>query len=322
MSMHKALSTVAAILATCFIPAIAQQGRQLTADDYAHAEQFMAYNVNPLVYHTVSGVNWLPDGKFWFRDTDADGSTFLLVDPAKGTKTPAFDHAKLAAALTAAQHASTPLDPHHLALTNLTFAGSQLTVALRAGQFRCDLTAYTCAAVTDPTAATRRRGRAAADLSPDKTKAAFIRDWNLWLRDTATGKETQLTTDGLPDYGYATDNAGWTHSDSPILVWSPDSKKIATFQQDQRNVSRLHQQLSSHPQGLEVSARRRQGRHDDRARHHRRGLPPGRPPQDAPRPAPVYFMRRHQLPRRQRLGRRPMGPRRQDARLRLDLPRP
>ena len=51
-----------------------------------------------------------------------------------------------------------------------------------------------------------------ADVSPDKTKAAFIRDYNLWVRDVATGKETQLTTDGVKDYGYATDNAGWTHS--------------------------------------------------------------------------------------------------------------
>ena len=32
----------------------------------------------------------------------------------------------------------------------------------------------------------------------------------LWVRDVATGKETQLTTDGVKDFGYATDNAGWT----------------------------------------------------------------------------------------------------------------
>ena len=74
------------------------------------------------------------------------------------------------------------------------------------------------------------------DLSPDGKKAAFIRDDNLWVRDVASGRETQLTKDGVPDFGYATDNAGWTHSDKPILVWSPDSKKIATFQQDQRRV--------------------------------------------------------------------------------------
>jgi dipeptidyl aminopeptidase/acylaminoacyl peptidase len=76
--------------------------------------------------------------------------------------------------------------------------------------------------------------------SPDKKKTAFIRDWNLWVRDLASGKETQLTRDGVKDFGYATDNAGWTRSDRPILVWSPDSKKIATFQQDQRHVGEMY----------------------------------------------------------------------------------
>ena len=72
-------------------------------------------------------------------------------------------------------------------------------------------------------------------LSPDEKKAILIKDYNLFVKDVATGKLTQLTTDGIKDYGYATDNAGWKHSDAPILRWSPDSKKIATFQQDQRN---------------------------------------------------------------------------------------
>ncbi|MBT2562282.1 DPP IV N-terminal domain-containing protein [Pedobacter sp. ISL-68] len=72
-------------------------------------------------------------------------------------------------------------------------------------------------------------------LSPDGKKAILIKDYNLFVKDVATGKLIQLTTDGIKDYGYATDNAGWKHSDAPILRWSPDSKKIATFQQDQRN---------------------------------------------------------------------------------------
>ena len=84
------------------------------------------------------------------------------------------------------------------------------------------------------------RNRASAEVSPDKKKQAFLRDWNLWVRDVATGDESQLTTDGVKDYGYATDNAGWTHSDNPILVWSPDSTKIATFQQDQRKTGEMY----------------------------------------------------------------------------------
>jgi Dipeptidyl aminopeptidases/acylaminoacyl-peptidases len=77
-------------------------------------------------------------------------------------------------------------------------------------------------------------------ISPDRKKAVFIRDWNLWMRDLDSGKETQLTTDGVENFGYATDNAGWRKSDRPVVLWSPDSKKIATFQQDQRHVSDMY----------------------------------------------------------------------------------
>lgn len=76
--------------------------------------------------------------------------------------------------------------------------------------------------------------------SPDGKHVAFIRDWNLWIREVTTGQEKALTTDGIKDFGYATDNAGWKHSDRPIVSWSPDSKKIATFQQDQRHVKDMY----------------------------------------------------------------------------------
>ncbi|MEZ5043801.1 MAG: DPP IV N-terminal domain-containing protein [Saprospiraceae bacterium] len=85
-----------------------------------------------------------------------------------------------------------------------------------------------------------RRRFSGAIPSPDNKKEAFIRDWNLWVRDLSTKAETQLTTDGIQDFGYATDNAGWRKSDRPILLWSPDSKRIATYQQDQRHVSEMY----------------------------------------------------------------------------------
>ena len=94
--------------------------------------------------------------------------------------------------------------------------------------------------VAPAASAARNRTRAPEVLSPDGSKAAFIRDWNLWVRDVATNAETQVTTDGVKDYGYATDNAGWVHSDRAVLLWSPDSKKIATFQQDQRKTGEMY----------------------------------------------------------------------------------
>ncbi len=87
---------------------------------------------------------------------------------------------------------------------------------------------------------TGRWGSRTEAISPDGKKAVFIKDWNLWIKDLSSGKERALTTDGTTYFGYATDNAGWTHSDRPVVKWSPDSKKIATFQQDERLVNDMY----------------------------------------------------------------------------------
>jgi dipeptidyl aminopeptidase/acylaminoacyl peptidase len=79
-----------------------------------------------------------------------------------------------------------------------------------------------------------------AAASPDGRWKAFIRDHNLWIKRIDSGEERQLTADGEKDFGYATNNAGWTRSNSPVLLWSPDSKKIATFQHDGRGVGEMY----------------------------------------------------------------------------------
>ena len=84
------------------------------------------------------------------------------------------------------------------------------------------------------------KGKNKEHLSPDGTKAAFIIDYNLWVRDTKNNNITQLTFDGTEHYGYATNNAGWVRDDQPVLLWSPDSKKIATFRHDSRNVGEMY----------------------------------------------------------------------------------
>jgi len=268
MYLGKGLSAIATIALGCTLTTAGMaQGKQLTTDDYAHAEKFMNYNVNPLVYHSVDSPTWLPDGRFWYRDRGADGVTFILVDPAKGTKGPAFDQVKLVNALHNAiqseqealgRHGDWPVDAHQL--TDFSLTDDDHTVLATTGErhWRCDLSgAGSCKSIDPPRKAqdgqgTRRpgRNRTPSDISPDKTKAAFIRDYNLWVRDIAAGKETQLTTDGVKDFGYATDNAGWQMSNNPILVWSPDSKKIATFQQDQRKDGEMYlvPVTNGHPQ--------------------------------------------------------------------------
>ena len=258
---HELPSRWLAILVTAFvalIPAAAQERggvaqRALTAADYARAEKFMSYNTTPLVFGTSVRPIWLPDERFWYRNTTEKGSEFVLVDPAKGTRAPAFDHARVAAALSAAT--GTNYEAGKLPFTEFEFSANRAEISFNVGNRR-----WTCGVEGDKCTATERAaeappggrggggGRGAGTgpgvrndvLSPDGKRAVFIRDWNLWIRDVATGKESQLTADGVKDFGYATDNAGWSKSDRPIILWSPDSKKIATFQQDQRGVGEMY----------------------------------------------------------------------------------
>ncbi len=245
MKSRNILNLTVLILVIAF-PVMTQQTdapRTLTASDYARAEKWMPYNTNPLVFRSGVRPTWQADDRFWYRITTAEGSEFLLVDTAKGTRAPAFDHAKLAVALSAAT--GTTYDAHRLPFTDfeLSADGQTISFSIQRRRWKCDLVADKCSAEgTPPASGQRGRGGGPANdiLSPDKKRAAFIRDFNLWVRDVATGKETQLTTDGVKDFGYATDNAGWIHSDRPVLLWSPDSKKIATFQQDQRGVGEMY----------------------------------------------------------------------------------
>jgi len=220
------------------LPSEAQQApRTLTAADYQQAEKFMAYNTRPLVFHDVRA-KWLSGERFVYRNVSPEGSEFVLFDASKGAKLPAFDHAKVAAALSAAAGAT--YDAKHLPFTAFDFSpdGQAISFMAKSRRWICDLQSYECKAAAESSKS--GAGRSEEELSPDGKRAAFIRDYNLWVRDVASGKETQLTTDGVKDFGYATDNAGWIHSDRPVLLWSPDSKKIATFQQDQRGVGEMY----------------------------------------------------------------------------------
>jgi len=132
---------------------------------------------------------------------------------------------------------------------NMTRGGSQFILVDPAKGTRvpCSPETDRCGGALDPREVSRVQagaqrvfGTRPESVSPDGKRAAFIRNYNLWVRDIATARETQLTTDGQKDFGYATDNAGWIKSDRPVLIWSPDSKKIATFQQDDRPVGEMY----------------------------------------------------------------------------------
>ncbi|MDE2316676.1 MAG: DPP IV N-terminal domain-containing protein, partial [Xanthomonadaceae bacterium] len=213
------------------------QGRTLTAQDYARAERFMPYNTMPLVDHDVQRVKWLDGSHFWYVDHDASGDHLMEMDATTGKAAPPFDQAKLAAAL--AKASGKPVPANKVPVRGFDFSvqkDGRYDIDLRGKHYICDLAGTgNCTAKVMP-----KTGSEPGIVSPDKTKEAFVRDWNLWVRDLATGKETQLTTDGVKDFGYATDNAGWIHTNRAVVNWSPDSKKIATYQQDQRGVGEMY----------------------------------------------------------------------------------
>lgn len=219
------------------VPAFAQQNQiVITEVDYARAESFLSANTNPLVSNVMSSPTWLPDGRLLYRNSILEGNEFILVYPTKRKRTRAFDHQKLAQGLSTAT--GEDYKPFQLPFSSFEFSkdGKSIIFNVRDDRYKCDLKTYKCTTLQDKQTQRDRN----SIISPNGKLAAFIRNYNLWLRNLETGKETQLTTDGVKDFGYATNNAGWTKRDSPVLMWSPNSDKIATFQHDGRGVGEMY----------------------------------------------------------------------------------
>src|SRR5256885_1425060 len=239
---------IAAVLLCNMLPsaALPQARRALTADDYARAERALGPTVGRLVSGIPGRPFWLPDGRGSYRVSTPTGGQFVVMDPRRRTRAAAFDHARLAQAVSAAGGRNVTGDSLPFFSFDLSADGKQLTFDVTGSadgggsararrRLKCDLTAYQCTAES-----TRRAPPPNSIQSPDSTRAVFIRNNNLWMTDLTSGAETALTTDGVEDFGYGTNNAGWVKSDEPVVTWSPDSRKIATFQHDGRGVSRMY----------------------------------------------------------------------------------
>jgi dipeptidyl aminopeptidase/acylaminoacyl peptidase len=181
----------------------------------------LAPSLSGLVFGDNVIVNWLPDGRFWYVRTTPNGNENILVDPARKTR----------------EVVATPPEGGRPS-TEGGGRGGRGGFAGRGGRGggrNAVSLSKTCGPnVTGTTSAPP------PSMSPDGKKAIFVCDWNLWVKDVATGQEKPLTTDGVKDFGYATSNAGWATSAAPALSWSPDGTKIATQQQDERKVGDMY----------------------------------------------------------------------------------
>ncbi|MDQ3038615.1 MAG: S9 family peptidase [Pseudomonadota bacterium] len=210
------------------------QAQQVSAADYQRAASFLGDRTSPLVDNSLRNATWLDDGTLVYALVEGGKTTYRRLVPATGIPKPAFNAQALADAMNLANpdkgRAVTPAKLPPLQITRE--ADGRLRMATSSGTYLCEV--GTCIQVPTP-----KTGSEPGSASPDGKREAFIRKGNLWLRTRTSGKETQLTFDAKPDYGYATNNAGWVHNDDAIVLWSPDGNKIATFQQDQRKTTTM-----------------------------------------------------------------------------------
>src|SRR5262245_64519549 len=101
--MNAPKAACSAALLACASPVLSQ-GR---IEDYQRAERFLAEAVKGLVYDGQVDPRWISgSSRFWYLKDGPAGKEFLLVDADTGSRTPAFDHERLAASLSGASKKS------------------------------------------------------------------------------------------------------------------------------------------------------------------------------------------------------------------------
>ena len=227
------LSVLILVFQSCDFSGNGSDSVIVTSEDYSRAESMLAQNTSGL----VDGVNirpaWLDNNTFWYSSLREGSRRFVIVDTDARTVKPAFDHKKLAKAFAEVSDIETEED--NLPVSSIEYSeNGKLLLRAFGEDYLYDPLSNKIELMGRPATP------AYSVMSPDGSKAAYIKDFNLWVRDMESGKDNRLTSDGLEDYGYATNNAGWTLSKSPVLLWSPDSKKIASFRHDGRYVGEMY----------------------------------------------------------------------------------
>jgi len=240
MNLNRRRWIVLSALLLLALPEAAAQGR---LEDYQRAQQFLPGNLRHLVYVADVSPHWIEKtSRFWYRKTGTAGAEFVLVDAEQNTSAPAFDHARLAMAMS--QAAKQVYSSRALPFDDIEFVdgGKSIRFAIDGVQWTCALATYQCQ--REPA----RPERPNEALSPNKRWAAIVKDHNLYLRDTSTGTELQLTHDGVAAWDYATplpslrpmvDQETEDVKQPAAVFWSPDSSKLITYRIDSRNSGRF-----------------------------------------------------------------------------------
>ncbi len=196
---------------------------QVTEEDYARADSVIAFN--SLNYGGDIDVHWIEgQSLFWYSVHTKKGTEFKLVDINKKKTTPLFDAEKLAAAL------SSKFDKKvksYTRLRNLKVEDNlkSLDFDFQGKKVKCDVKKYTIIITGDVEQHPYRHWGSTEGIydfdpfySPDSTYVAYIKNYNIYVKEVQSGKEYQLSHDGSMGAFY-----------SGQLFWSPDSKKLAAY---------------------------------------------------------------------------------------------
>ena len=213
---------------------------QGTAADYRRAEE-LRDRLDGLVVGVAGPPNWIgTSNRFWYRRTVTGGHEYMLVDAETLEKRPAFDHERLARALSAATDTGYTALSLPFGQAGFEFVDDEaaITFELRDAPWRCTLAAeYACARDTArprqeersrPQQWSGRRAGAPEDdarqdpvRSPDGKLEAYIRNHNVWVRTVGADPD-----DGRPLSMDGSEGDAYRHWS---IVWSPDSKKLAAY---------------------------------------------------------------------------------------------
>lgn len=210
--------------------------KQFTVAEYEAAAKHMDRSLYSLVYNQVSGSSFVNENKLIYSTKSKNGEKFILVDINSKTKKTAFDHEKLAEVLS--KEMDNEINANDLPIYSVSFSKDLKTLHFSASRQKYSYSLEDN--LLSKNSSSENKVSRNEHVSPNGKLAAYISNYNLWVRNLETDKKTQLTFDGIEDYGYATNNAGWTKSDGAVLKWSPKSDKIATFQQDARGVGMMY----------------------------------------------------------------------------------
>ena len=179
MQHYHLVSLCAFLLLTFVSPTATPALAQGTRADYERANNLHRLTANKVFRDQVKP-QWLHGGnQFWYRvRTGPDAEQYVLVDAEQGTRQPAFDHARLAAALAQAGVQDARAD--HLPIDTLTMTLDPLRLQFHSGgkRWQLDLPSYELHAPTQneppPAAQPKRDGPQASVRTGAETRLTFL----------------------------------------------------------------------------------------------------------------------------------------------------